>query len=64
MIFDLEAGKDQDQGEIIRKLVAMQYKRNDVAFARGNFRVRGDNLESSPATMRTSPGASASSAMR
>jgi excinuclease ABC subunit B len=48
MIFDLEAGKDQDQGEIIRKLVAMQYKRNDVAFARGNFRVRGDNLEIFP----------------
>lgn len=48
MIFDLEVGKDQDQGEIIRKLVAMQYKRNDVAFARGNFRVRGDNLEIFP----------------
>ncbi|HWU01174.1 MAG TPA: excinuclease ABC subunit UvrB [Novosphingobium sp.] len=48
MIFDLEVGKDQDQGEIIRKLVAMQYKRNDVAFARGTFRVRGDNLEIFP----------------
>jgi excinuclease ABC subunit B len=40
MIFDLEVGKDQDQGEIIRKLVAMQYKRNDVAFARGLPRAR------------------------
>ncbi len=48
MIFDLETGKDQDQGEIIRKLVAMQYTRNDVAFARGTFRVRGDNLEIFP----------------
>ncbi|NBC37454.1 excinuclease ABC subunit UvrB [Novosphingobium sp. FSY-8] len=48
MIFDLTVGQDQDQGEIIRKLVAMQYKRNEVAFARGTFRVRGDNLEIFP----------------
>ncbi|WP_232493032.1 excinuclease ABC subunit UvrB [Novosphingobium kaempferiae] len=48
MIFDLITGKAQDQTEIIRKLVALQYKRNDVAFARGNFRVRGDNLELFP----------------
>lgn len=48
MIFDLETGKAQDQTEIIRKLVALQYKRNDVAFSRGNFRVRGDNLELFP----------------
>ncbi|WP_285021172.1 excinuclease ABC subunit UvrB [Novosphingobium sp. fls2-241-R2A-195] len=48
MIFDLVTGKAQDQTEIIRKLVALQYKRNDVAFARGNFRVRGDNLELFP----------------
>ncbi|MEO5586169.1 MAG: excinuclease ABC subunit UvrB [Novosphingobium sp.] len=48
MIFDLKQGASADQGEIIRKLVALQYKRNDVAFARGNFRVRGDNLEIYP----------------
>ncbi len=48
MIFDIEAGKTADQREIIRKLVALQYKRNDAAFARGNFRVRGDNLEIFP----------------
>ncbi|MBV1918104.1 MAG: excinuclease ABC subunit UvrB [Sphingomonadaceae bacterium] len=48
MIFDIEAGKEVDQREIIRKLVALQYKRNDHAFARGNFRVRGDNLEIFP----------------
>ena len=48
MIFDLKAGATQDQGEIIRKLVALQYKRNDTAFQRGNFRVRGDNLEIFP----------------
>jgi excinuclease ABC subunit B len=48
MIFDLKQGDTQDQREIIRKLVALQYKRNDAAFQRGNFRVRGDNLEIFP----------------
>ena len=48
MIFDLKKGEAVDQREIIRKLVALQYKRNDQAFARGNFRVRGDNLEIFP----------------
>ncbi len=48
MIFDLKAGESVDQRELIRKLVALQYKRNDTGFARGNFRVRGDNLEIFP----------------
>src|SRR5690348_14999315 len=48
MIFDLKKGESVDQREIIRKLVALQYKRNDQAFARGNFRVKGDNLEIFP----------------
>jgi excinuclease ABC subunit B len=48
MIFDLKKGSSVDQRELIRKLVALQYKRNDHAFARGNFRVRGDNLEIFP----------------
>jgi excinuclease ABC subunit B len=48
MIFDLKKGSTEDQREIIRKLVALQYKRNDAAFARGNFRVRGDSLEIFP----------------
>ena len=48
MIFDLKKGESVDQRELIRKLVALQYKRNDTAFARGNFRVRGDNLEIFP----------------
>ena len=48
MIFDLRKGQSVDQREIIRKLVALQYKRNDQAFARGNFRVRGDSLEIFP----------------
>jgi len=48
MIFDIKRGASEDQREIIRKLVALQYKRNDAAFVRGTFRVRGDNLELFP----------------
>ena len=48
MTFSLKKGASEDQREVIRKLVALQYKRNDQAFARGNFRVRGDNLEIFP----------------
>ncbi|MGS1016642.1 excinuclease ABC subunit UvrB [Allosphingosinicella humi] len=48
MVFSLKKGETVDQREIIRKLVALQYKRNDAAFTRGNFRVRGDNLEIFP----------------
>ena len=48
MVFSLKKGETVDQREIIRKLVALQYKRNDAAFNRGNFRVRGDNLEIFP----------------
>ena len=48
MIFDIKKGEAVDQRELIRKLVALQYNRNDAAFARGNFRVRGDSLEIFP----------------
>jgi len=48
MIFDIKKDETVDQCELIRKLVALQYKRNDTAFGRGNFRVRGDNLELHP----------------
>ncbi|MBB4838418.1 excinuclease ABC subunit B [Sphingomonas kyeonggiensis] len=48
MIFDLKKGQSVDQREVIRKLVALQYKRNDAAFGRGAFRVRGDSLEIFP----------------
>lgn len=48
MIFDLKKGQVVDQREIIRKLVALQYKRNEAAFVRGTFRVRGDSLELFP----------------
>ena len=48
MTFSLKKGMSADRSEIIRKLVALQYKRNDAAFARGNFRVRGDSVELFP----------------
>jgi len=48
MTFDLKKGGVEDQREVIRKLVALQYRRNDQAFARGNFRVKGDTLEIFP----------------
>lgn len=48
MTFSMKKGGIEDQREIIRKLVALQYKRNDAGFSRGNFRVKGDNLEIFP----------------
>ncbi|MCA8867773.1 MAG: excinuclease ABC subunit UvrB [Rhodobacteraceae bacterium] len=49
MTVDLEVGQDYDQRSVMQDLVAQQYKRNDNAFARGTFRVRGDSLEIWPA---------------
>ncbi|MDP7185202.1 MAG: excinuclease ABC subunit UvrB [Paracoccaceae bacterium] len=49
MTQDLVAGKEYDQRQIIADLVAQQYRRNDQAFQRGSFRVRGDVLEIWPA---------------
>src|SRR3546814_3542552 len=44
----MKRGKCGDQRESIRKLVGLKEKRNEPAFARGNFRGRGDNLEIFP----------------
>ncbi|MFG6501059.1 excinuclease ABC subunit UvrB [Sulfitobacter sp. 1A13191] len=49
MTQDLKAGGMYDQRKVIADLVAQQYKRNDAAFQRGSFRVRGDSLEIFPA---------------
>ena len=49
MTQDLIAGEEYDQRQIMADLVAQQYKRNDQAFQRGSFRVRGDVLEIFPA---------------
>jgi excinuclease ABC subunit B len=45
----LAEGDEMDRDEIIRKLVAVQYERNDYDFHRGTFRVRGDVVEVFPA---------------
>lgn len=49
MTQDLFTGKLYDQRQVIADLVAQQYRRNDQAFQRGCFRVRGDSLEVWPA---------------
>ncbi|MDP2495085.1 excinuclease ABC subunit UvrB [Shimia thalassica] len=49
MTLDLEVGKEYDQREVMGELVGQQYRRNDQAFQRGSFRVRGDSLEIFPA---------------
>ena len=49
MILAVRMGDRLSQREVISRLVLMQYKRNDVEFARGCFRVRGDTLDVFPA---------------
>ena len=49
MTQDLHAGREYDQRAVMADLVAQQYRRNDQAFQRGSFRVRGDSLEVWPA---------------
>ncbi|MGA1233039.1 MAG: excinuclease ABC subunit UvrB, partial [Lutimaribacter sp.] len=49
MTQDLQVGQSYDQRAIMADLVAQQYRRNDQAFQRGSFRVRGDSLEIWPA---------------
>ncbi len=45
----LQVGEEIDQREVLRKLVTVQYSRNDTELSRGNFRVKGDILEIVPA---------------
>ena len=49
MTQDLIAGNSYNQRQVMADLVAQQYRRNDQAFQRGSFRVRGDSLEIFPA---------------
>lgn len=49
MTFDMNKGDRIDREELIRRLITLQYKRNDIAFERGTFRVRGDTVELFPA---------------
>ena len=49
MVMTLRAGDKLGQRDAIAQLVRMQYQRNDMDFARGNFRVRGDTIDVFPA---------------
>ncbi|MEA4922537.1 MAG: excinuclease ABC subunit UvrB [Eubacteriaceae bacterium] len=48
-VLSLRPGMEKERDEILRKLVSIQYDRNDIAFDRGNFRVRGDIIDIYPA---------------
>lgn len=49
LVLSLRQGQSRDRDEILRKLVEIQYERNDINFTRGKFRVRGDVIEIFPA---------------
>ena len=49
MVVDVKAGQTLNRSDLQKALVELQYKRNDTAFQRGTFRVRGDTLEIFPA---------------
>ncbi len=49
MLVRLETGMELDRNDLLRRLVEIQYTRNDVDFHRGTFRVRGDTVEIFPA---------------
>lgn len=46
--FSIAVGDIYDRSDILRKLIFMQYERNDITFERGQFRVRGDVIEINP----------------
>jgi len=49
MVISLRNGMEKNRDELIRKLVDLQYERNDINFVRNKFRVRGDTVEVFPA---------------
>ncbi len=50
LVLSLRAGAEYERGKILRKLVDIQYERNDYDFRRGTFRARGDVIEIYPAS--------------
>jgi excinuclease ABC subunit B len=50
LVLSLRRGETYDRESVLRKLVSIQYDRNDINFVRGKFRVRGDVLEIFPAS--------------
>ncbi len=49
MVVEIAAGQKLERQELLTKLVELQYRRNDMSFSRGDFRVRGDTIEIYPA---------------
>jgi excinuclease ABC subunit B len=49
MVLTLRQGDKMSQTDVVKRLVAMQYERNDMDFSRGTFRVRGDTIDIFPA---------------
>ncbi len=47
-VLNVKRGENYPREEVLRKLVNMQYERNDIDFTRGRFRIRGDTLEIQP----------------
>jgi len=47
-VLSLKKGETHHRNEVLRRLVDMQYERNDIDFTRGRFRIRGDTLEIQP----------------
>ncbi|MCO4327367.1 excinuclease ABC subunit B [Staphylococcus agnetis] len=50
LVVSIRVGMEMDRSELLRKLVDVQYTRNDIDFKRGTFRVRGDVVEIFPAS--------------
>ena len=50
LTISLRPGMEKDRDEIIRRLIDIQYERNDIDFSRGTFRVRGDSLDIIPSS--------------
>ncbi|MVL43882.1 excinuclease ABC subunit B, partial [Staphylococcus aureus] len=50
LVVSVRVGMEMDRSELLRKLVDVQYTRNDIDFQRGTFRVRGDVVEIFPAS--------------
>ncbi|NQZ14708.1 MAG: excinuclease ABC subunit UvrB [Alphaproteobacteria bacterium] len=54
MTIDVHKGQQMERDDLIKRLVELQYNRNDLAFERGAFRVRGDTVELFPSHMEDS----------
>jgi len=50
LTISLRTGMEKERNEVIKKLIEIQYERNDIDFSRGTFRVRGDSLDIIPAS--------------